>query len=89
MTLKLLSRSVLRVPIFSCVCVCVGQYGNPSNPLAHYDGTAEELLAQCDGKIDYLIATAGTGGTISGIAKKLKEKIPSIQVRLSRHVSRI
>jgi len=65
------------------------QYANQSNPLAHYDGTAEELLAQCDGKIDYLIATAGTGGTISGIAKKLKEKIPSIQVRLSRHVSRI
>lgn len=56
------------------------QYINPSNPLAHYDGTAEELIYQCDGKIDYLVAGAGTGGTISGIAKKLKEKIPNIQI---------
>lgn len=56
------------------------QYTNLSNPLAHYDGTAEELLEQCDGKIDYLISAAGTGGTISGIAKKLKEKIPDIKI---------
>eukprot|EP00461_Guttulinopsis_vulgaris_P000631 UN00631 len=56
------------------------QYVNPSNPLAHYEGTAEELLYQCDGKIDYLIASAGTGGTITGIAKKLKEKIPGLVV---------
>lgn len=56
------------------------QYINPSNPLAHYEGTAEELIYQCDGKIDYLIASAGTGGTITGIAKKLKEKIPGIKV---------
>lgn len=56
------------------------QYRNPSNVLAHYDGTAEEIIAQCDGKIDYLIATTGTGGTITGTAKKLKEKIPGIKV---------
>lgn len=56
------------------------QYINPSNPLAHYEGTAEELIYQCDGKIDYLVSAAGTGGTISGIAKKLKEKIPGIVV---------
>lgn len=56
------------------------QYGNPSNPLAHYDGTAEELIAQCDGKIDYLVASAGTGGTLTGTARKLKEKIPGIKV---------
>lgn len=56
------------------------QYANPSNPLAHYDGTAEELLAQCDGKIDVLVASAGTGGTISGIARKLKEKLPNIRI---------
>ncbi len=56
------------------------QYVNPSNPLAHYDGTAEELIYQCDGKIDYLVSAAGTGGTISGLAKKLKEKIPTIQI---------
>lgn len=40
------------------------QYGNPSNPLAHYDGTAEEIIRQCDGKIDMLVAGAGTGGTM-------------------------
>lgn len=52
----------------------LNQYTNINNPLAHYENTAEELWTQCDGKIDYLIAGAGTGGTISGISKKLKEK---------------
>jgi len=56
------------------------QYANPSNPLAHYDGTAEEILAQTGGKIDVLVASAGTGGTISGIARKLKEKVPHIRI---------
>jgi len=56
------------------------QYANPSNPLAHYDGTAEELIAQTDGKIDVVVMSAGTGGTISGCARKLKEKIPGIKV---------
>lgn len=56
------------------------QYGNPSNPLAHYDGTAEELWEQCEGKIDMVVLTAGTGGTLSGIARKLKERNPAIQV---------
>jgi cystathionine beta-synthase len=40
------------------------QYQNPSNPLAHYEGTAEEILLQCGGKIDMLVAGAGTGGTM-------------------------
>jgi cystathionine beta-synthase len=40
------------------------QYANPSNPLAHYDGTAEEIIRQCDGKVDMLVAGAGTGGTM-------------------------
>lgn len=40
------------------------QYENPSNPLAHYDGTAEEIIRQCDGKVDMLVAGAGTGGTM-------------------------
>ena len=48
------------------------QYKNPSNPLAHYEGTAEELWDQCDGKIDYVVASVGTGGTITGIARRLK-----------------
>merc|ERR1719464_2184509 len=52
------------------------QYSNPSNPLAHYDGTAEEIIKQCEGKIDMIVLTAGTGGTITGIAAKVKEKIP-------------
>lgn len=56
------------------------QYRNPSNPLAHYDTTAEEILEQCGGKVDMLVAGAGTGGTITGIARKLKEKCPDIKI---------
>merc|ERR1719189_164281 len=56
------------------------QYKNPGNPLAHYDGTAEEIVEQVGGKLDYMIMSAGTGGTISGTAKKLKEKIPGVQI---------
>lgn len=93
------------------------QYRNPSNPLAHYDTTAEEILEQCEGtsilsykicfffkthfrssleikstrlfvssvflltgKVDMLVAGAGTGGTITGIARKLKERCPNIKV---------
>jgi len=58
----------------------LNQYSNPGNPMAHYDGTAEEILRQCGGKVDMLVAGAGTGGTISGIAKKLKEHNPDIIV---------
>ncbi len=54
------------------------QYRNISNPNAHYHGTAEEIWQQCDGKVDMLVAGAGTGGTISGIARKLKEYNPEI-----------
>ena len=50
------------------------QYSNPSNPIAHYDETAEEIWDQCDGKIDYMFIGAGTGGTLTGISRKLKEK---------------
>ncbi|XP_041114691.1 cystathionine beta-synthase-like protein [Polyodon spathula] len=56
------------------------QYRNPSNPLAHYDTTAEEIIQQCDGKVDMLVAGAGTGGTITGIARKLKEKCPNCKI---------
>ncbi|XP_047225634.1 cystathionine beta-synthase b isoform X2 [Girardinichthys multiradiatus] len=56
------------------------QYRNASNPLAHYDTTAEEILEQCDGKLDMLVAGAGTGGTLTGIARKLKEKCPNVQI---------
>eukprot|EP01111_Echinosteliopsis_oligospora_P015087 TRINITY_DN584_c0_g1_i1.p1 TRINITY_DN584_c0_g1~~TRINITY_DN584_c0_g1_i1.p1 ORF type:complete len:500 (+),score=172.87 TRINITY_DN584_c0_g1_i1:100-1599(+) len=53
------------------------QYGNPSNPLAHYDGTAVEMLEQCGNKIDMVVLTAGTGGTITGVARRIKEVLPN------------
>jgi cystathionine beta-synthase len=56
------------------------QYSNPSNPLAHYDGTAAEILAQCDNKVDAVVLTAGTGGTVTGIARKIKEVCPSCKI---------
>ncbi|XP_063249183.1 cystathionine beta-synthase-like protein isoform X2 [Prinia subflava] len=56
------------------------QYRNASNPLTHYDTTAEEILQQCDGKVDMVVATAGTGGTITGISRKLKEKCPGCKI---------
>lgn len=60
--------------------VILNQYTNPSNPLAHIEGTAEEIWKQTGGKIDMLVAGAGTGGTISGIAKRLKEYNPNLRV---------
>jgi cystathionine beta-synthase len=56
------------------------QYKNPANPLAHYEGTAEEIYEQTGGKLDYMIMSAGTGGTVTGVAKKLKELIPGVQI---------
>ena len=52
------------------------QYTNPMNPLAHYDGTAEEILAACDGRLDMLVVSAGTGGTLTGLARKIKQRCP-------------
>ena len=60
--------------------VILDQYKNPGNPLAHYDQTAEELLHQCDGKIDMAVVGTGTGGTMTGIARKLKERCPHIKI---------
>merc|ERR1712151_1337194 len=56
------------------------QYKNPGNPLAHYEDTAEEIIEQTDGKLDYMVMSAGTGGTVTGTALKLKEKIPGIKI---------
>jgi len=53
------------------------QYANPSNPIAHYEGTAEEIIRDLNGKIDMVVMSAGTGGTITGIAKRIKEKHPN------------
>jgi len=56
------------------------QYKNPANPLAHYEGTAEEIFEQTEGKLDYMVMSAGTGGTVTGTALKLKEKIPGLKI---------
>jgi len=60
--------------------IILDQYRNPGNPLAHYDTTAEEILEQCGGHVDMVVMGAGTGGTISGIGRKLKEKCPACVV---------
>lgn len=60
--------------------VVLNQYTNSGNPLAHYDGTAAEILWQMDNQVDMIVCTAGTGGTISGVARKIKEELPSCQV---------
>jgi cystathionine beta-synthase len=56
------------------------QYSNPDNPDAHYHDTAGEILAQTGGKLDVFIAGAGTGGTIAGVAKRLKEEVPHVHI---------
>jgi cysteine synthase A len=54
------------------------QYGNPSNPDAHYHGTAEEILDEFGTDLNMVVIGVGTGGTITGVAKRLKEEIPGI-----------
>lgn len=56
------------------------QYTNCYNPIAHYDNTAAEIVNQLNGKVDFLVATAGTGGTICGIARRIKEMCPSCTI---------
>lgn len=58
------------------------QYGNEENVNAHYSYTAEEIWQQMDGKIDYLIAPASSGGTITGVGRFLKQKNPKIKIIL-------
>lgn len=58
----------------------VNQYDNPSNSLAHYEQTGPEIWEQTDGKITHFVVGVGTGGTISGVAKFLKEKNPNIKI---------
>lgn len=58
----------------------LGQFENPANALAHYKTTGPELLLQTDGKLDALVVCVGTGGTLSGTAKYLKEHLPHLHV---------
>ncbi|CAM9182705.1 unnamed protein product [Chrysoparadoxa australica] len=67
---SLLTKCLL-IPL--CVSMC-------SNPLAHFDTTAEEILEQCGGKVDMIVVGTGTGGTLTGIARKLRQRCPGVKV---------
>ena len=59
--------------------IALRQFKNKANPLAHYETTGPEIYQDLDGKIDYLVAGAGSGGTYSGVMRYLKEQNPAIQ----------
>ncbi len=56
------------------------QYANPANPGAHEIGTGPEILEQCGGKLDAVVMTAGTGGTLTGVARAIKKALPNCQI---------
>lgn len=56
------------------------QYGNEANPRVHYDETTEEIIEQCEGKLDMIVIGVGTGGAVTGIGRKIKEKVPNCPV---------
>jgi cysteinyl-tRNA synthetase len=56
------------------------QYNNPSNPLAHYNGTAQEVWEQTEGRITHLVATMGTSGTLMGMSRRLRELNPEVKI---------
>ncbi len=59
--------------------IIAGQFVNPANPLAHYQTTGPEIWADTEGEVDVIVAGVGTGGTVSGTAKFLKEKKPGVR----------
>lgn len=56
------------------------QYSNPANPDVHEEETGREILAQCDGRLDAVVMTAGTGGTITGVARAVKRALPAAEI---------
>ncbi|MCX7121567.1 MAG: pyridoxal-phosphate dependent enzyme [Gammaproteobacteria bacterium] len=56
------------------------QYANPENPLIHYNATGQEIWDDLNGKVDMVVIAAGTGGTITGVARKLKELNPDVKI---------
>jgi cystathionine beta-synthase len=58
----------------------LNQWANPGNVGVHYDETAREILEQCNGKLDYFVSGVGTGGTITGVGRRLKKALPNVKI---------
>jgi cysteine synthase len=69
--------------------VTLSQFTNPANPRVHYQTTGPEIYDDLDGQIDYIVAGAGSGGTITGVAKYIKERRPSLKCVLADPIGSI